>query len=235
MPNRIKIVLPENKLDSANKEYPYRVELSFSNFLQTVDITNFSKVELASGDAFDLDTGKNILRLKNTGYAKLKASFIWVPENLLFSDEITVVSELPGKPDFAEVIINEIFPFPSGIIPATDANMNGFARSDEDEFIELKNIAKERFNISGCRLFTGENKTACYEFSENTVIEPDKYLVVFGEQAKNKNLNLINTGTTVEFVCDEMTIDYTGYSPGKSGDPSWQRKSDFGLLGFMGR
>ena len=201
-PSLIKIEILKIILESKD-ELPYKVTLYF-NSGDFTDITEYADVDFTNEEIISLNKNK-ITPLKN-GRTKLKANFIWKPSNQIFEDEITIFVQFPEKPDFHEVIINEIFPYATYSIPETDANMDGFAKSFEDEFIELKNKTNKKINLADCSLYINEETKPSYKFTENTIIDPNSLLVIFGNQT-NK-LDLSNSGGVIELLCNKKTIDY---------------------------
>lgn len=228
-PYLVKIQIPEKIINSFKDEYRYSVILYFKSG-ESADVTDYSEITSLDESVIDLNKANRTVKPIKNGIGKIKAKFIWSPKNLEFIDIQELSVQMPLKPDFSNVIIDEVFPFASGLIPATDANMDGFARTNEDEFIELKNLTNKTIDLSNCKFYISENKKPSFEFSSDVTIDPVGRLVIFGKDANDGKLNLLNSGTTIEFVCDEKTVDYIAYPPGKNGDHSWQRKND--LSGF---
>ncbi len=232
IPKSVKIKLQQNNFnsrESLNKEYPYQVELIFNDLKNTANITNYAQVILnnkSDNDILEINPITKTFKLKNEGTAKLYATFTWLPTNLTLQDETTIAISSPQKPRFKEVIINEVFPFATPAIQATDANNDGFARTSDD-FIEIKNVINNKVDLTGCKIVIDDSKLY-FEFSQNTFLSPNTYFAIFG---RSTNLNLPSSGATIELLCDNNSIDYSYYPGGKAGDPSWQRKND--LTGFI--
>ncbi len=221
-----------NQLDFIDKEYPYTVELIFSGLEKSVDVTKYTAVstqDQATKDLLEINSTKQTIKLKKKGIAKIKAQFIWLPTNLILEDEVSFIVDPPKDPILKEVIINEVFPFATPAIQATDSNKDGFAKNSDD-FIELKNLTDKTLNLSACQIFINENTKPSFELKEST-ISPSSFIVLSGNNSIDKDFNLTNTGGTIELKCNKNTIDYAYYPSGKNGDPSWQRKKD--LSGFI--
>lgn len=224
----IRIDLNKTIFNSLKDSYPYKVLLFFSSG-KSCDITDFSKIFLQNENIFELNRDKRVLSPLSEGNTNFEAKFIWLPTNTELSYVLNLSVDLPKLPDFHEVIIDEVFPFASGFIKETDANMDSFPKTSEDEFIEFKNLTNKKLDLSNCEIFLNESDKSAYKFDKEFFIEPLSYLPIFSSE-KNK-LNLSNSGSVIEFKCADKTIDYTSYLTGKNGDPSWQRKED--LSGFI--
>lgn len=226
-PAFLKISLAQNTFTSIDdQKIPFKVELIFNNGAKT-DVTDYSSVSVSSDEVLGLD--KTNFKIKNKGEAEIKAEFSWLPENIMYTDSAKIIIDVPEAPHFLEVVIDEVFPFVSGLFPQTDANMDGFAKLN-DEFIELQNLTEKMFDLSMCEIFIGEKNESQVLFPENTFIDPFSYFVVYGDDAKEGKLNLSNSGSSIELICDGITVDYVAYPSGKNGDSSWQRKPN--LVGF---
>ena len=232
IPKAIKIKLSQNYFNSQesfNKEYPYQIELIFNDLKNTTNITNYAQVILNNDNKIiEVNPTTKTFKLKKEGTAKLYTTFTWLPTNLTLQDETIITISSPQKPRFQEVIINEVFPFATPAIQATDANNDGFAKISDD-FIEIKNVINHEIDLTGCKILVDDAKPY-FEFSQNTVLSPNTYFAIFGKTTNEKEFNLPSSGATIELLCNNNTIDYSYYPSGKAGDPSWQRKND--LTGF---
>src|SRR3989338_3044825 len=222
-PLYLKINLEQNLYEELNKEYKFNVSLTFNN-KNIIDVTNLC--ELEAEDKNIVEIKNDTFKFKASGGTKIKASLFWQPTNTTFTRSIYIHSNIPRKPEFMEIIIDEVFPFASGLITETDANMDGFAKLN-DEFVEIKNLTDKKLDLSECSLFINENIKPEIESLMNIFLEPNAYLALFGNYSKEGKLNLSNSGSSVEINCSGETIDYIYYPSGKNGDPSWQRESDF--------
>lgn len=226
-PGFIKLSVPKTVFHSLDiAEIPYKAELIFNNGLKK-DVTSYLDLFVKGKDVIELDSKNSTFRIKGSGIAEITASYLWEPTKLRLKDSVRIVSALPEIPLFSEVVIDEVFPFASGLFPETDANGDGFAKSD-DEFIELKNLTDKVFDIGMCALFINDKTEPAVVFDDNTLIGPNEYFVVFGEFAEKKKLNLSNSGAPIELVCNGVTVDYVYYPKGTNGDPSWQRSPNLG-------
>lgn len=224
----IRINIDKTVFDSLKDFSPYKVFLFFSSG-ESCDITDFSKIFINNESVFKLNEDKKVLKPLSEGNTNLEAKFLWAPTNTELNYILNLSIDLPKPPDFHEVVTDEVFPFASGFIKETDANMDGFPKTSEDEFIEFKNLTNKKLDLSTCEIFLNESEKPTYKFDKDFFIEPSSYLPIFSYE-ENK-LNLSNSGSVIEFKCADKTIDYISYSGGKNGDPSWQRKED--LSGFI--
>ncbi len=112
------------------------------------------------------------------------------------------------QPASAVIIINEFLADPpSGV--AGDANQDGVTSSSRDEFVELLNIGDQEIDISSWILRDGIS--ARHVFEANTIVEPLKFIVVFGGGTPNLpgvnwqisssgSLSLNNSGDTISLL-----------------------------------
>ena len=224
-PTFIKIRPAKAYFDSlTDEEIPFIVELFF-NSLRKADVTEYSEIIFEDNGVIDLNTQSKTFKIKNPGSAHITAKYLWEPTSLTLEDKITVIVDLPLKPQYNEVVIDEVFPFASGLFPLTDANMDNFARSNDD-FIELHNLTEKKLDLTDCKIYANEKPEPLFIFM--ITIEPFSYLVFF---ATNNDSDLPISASVLEFICNEKTIDYISYPAGKNGDPSWQRLPN--LSGFQ--
>lgn len=228
-PFALKLNLERNKFDSLNLSTAYKVLLYFSSG-ETVDVTEFSDVKLLDNEFFELNLSERRIKPKKRGYSILEGRFMWLPTEQEFFDSQVLSIETPRSPNFQEVIVNEVFPFASPYIKESDANMNGFAKGNEDEFIELKNLTGETIDLSNCVLLINEVNKPQFQFKDSSLISSNSFITIFGADANDGKLGLSESGGTIELACNGKTIDYAAYLRGKSGEPSWIRKDD--LSGF---
>ncbi len=210
-----------------NDSAKYNINLYFNNL--SVDITDFCDILVSDESIFKINKKDKTIKPIKDGSCILKANFLWLPNNTELSYSVQLSTDFPQKPSFHEITIDEIFPFATGLIKETDANMDGFAKTSEDEFIELKNNNDKALDISGCEFYINESDKPAYKFPNESFLNPKSYLAIFS--SKEHKLNLSNSAGVLEFNCNGTTIDYTSYPTGKNGDPSWQRKDD--LSGFI--
>lgn len=227
-PVLIKLFVDKTSFEELGGDTSYRVIAHFKNG-QRVDVTKFSEIDISKSDVVENNSNEKLLKINKPGRAEITASFIWKPTGVSLLDKAVINIIPPSKPKFAEVIVDEIFPFASGLFPGTDANMDGFPRVS-DEFVEFKNLTNKRFDLSGCEVYVGEKEEPTFIFPEMSFIDQNAYLVVFGDELEEKKWNLSNSGSVIELVCDGRTVDHIGYPSGRNGDPSWQRLPD--LSGF---
>jgi hypothetical protein len=224
----IVIDLFKSVFEMLNENSKYKVMLFFDSG-EKKDITEFCDTTSQDESIVQIIKKDNAIESISNGRTNLKAEFIWKPTNLKLDYIVEILVQTPRNPFFNEVAIDEIFPFASGFIKETDANMDGFPKVNEDEFIELKNLKDQRFDLSKCKFIVNEVEKPIFEFEKDSFIEALSRLVIFSNE-KNK-FNLSNSGAVVDFKCNGSSIDYIAYPTGKSGDPSWQRKDD--LSGFI--
>jgi len=147
-------------------------------------------------------------------------------------------------------ILNEVlYDPPAG--DAGDANQDGIRDPKKDEFVEFVNCTDSCINLSGCKIFDTEYLnlgTPNHEFPENTFINPNQAVVVFGGpqdstfnsasfgnslvfSSSNVVMNLNNGGDIMTFTDNSGNIliefDILQHPPtGNSVDQSYTRSPD---------
>lgn len=131
----------------------------------------------------------------------------------------------------AQIIINEVLADPASDNVLGDANGDGIRNSTEDEFIELLNISDSTVNLSNWEIH--DAVSVRHIFSEGTVIEAGKALVIFGGNAPSEiggsksidastgNLALNNAGDSLSLLNqDKVVINTFVYAPPLGNDVS---------------
>jgi hypothetical protein len=115
-----------------------------------IDISRYIKPGL-------LDT--TYLRVLSQGPAGTSALIFIGDESAKFKEQVDFVLELDSRKD-------------------GDANGDGYTHEREDQFVELVNTGNETVDISGWRITV--NAIPWHRFSGGTLIEPARFIVVFG-------------------------------------------------------
>lgn len=108
------------------------------------------------------------------------------------------------------VVINEVMPFNSNLVvdPLT---------GEFDDWIELYNLGKEDFNLSGYYLTDSKTNLSKWKFPEGTVIIADSFLCVWADgdtlqSGLHTNYKLSTTGETILLISpDFQLVDRVSY------------------------
>ena len=88
------------------------------------------------------------------------------------------------KPVLNELIINEVLARTDTATATGDANRDGDATGQRDEFVEIVNRTSAPLNLSGLRLYDNTTTTR-HIFPANTILQPGKAIVVFWRRERN--------------------------------------------------
>ena len=105
-------------------------------------------------------------------------------------------------------VLNEVlYDPPPGT--AGDANQDGTRHPKEDEFVEFVNNTDSCLNLSGCKIFDTEFfnlGTPNHEFPENTFINPNQAVVVFGGP-QDSTFNSASFGNSLVFSSSNVVMN----------------------------
>ncbi|RKE98502.1 lamin tail domain-containing protein [Ichthyenterobacterium magnum] len=154
-------------------------------------------------------------------------------------DGTTVSGTIPSTNcDPQVLVINEIHSDPSNAPGEVgDANGDGTAVFNEDEFVEIYNTGVAAVDMTG---YTLEDASVRHTFPNGTILQPNSFITVFGggtptgipgqsQVADTGDLGLSNSGDTVTLKDDNGTvIDTYTYSGAEGGaNQSIGRSPDF--------
>jgi len=129
---------------------------------------------------------------------------------IAFAGIITSCDEKIVPEEELGVVINEVMPFNSTMVvdPLT---------GEFDDWIELYNLGKKNFDLSGYYLTDSKTNLSKWKFPEGTVILPDSFLCVWADgdtlqSGLHTNYKLSTTGETILLISpDFQLVDRVGY------------------------
>jgi hypothetical protein len=108
---------------------------------------------------------------------------------------------------FAFVLNEVLYDPPSGI--DGDANSDGIRDPNEDEFVEFVNTTSSCIDISGCKIFDDDSYASLthkHQFSNNTFVNPNQAVVVFGGP-QGSSFNPSSFGNSLVFAASEAVMN----------------------------
>lgn len=136
----------------------------------------------------------------------------------------------------AQLIINEVLPWPAGSSAPTpvDANNDGTTSAFTDEFVELVNVSGGTLDISGWSVWDGPSGSNRFTFPSGTILAAGEAILVFGGYTgtapatfngsrlflgttPSAGLGLVNTGDAIEVRNGATVIDTYAYPSATSG------------------
>jgi len=142
------------------------------------------------------------------------------------NESATATTNVARKPTADELIVNEVLArtdttTTSGVLNG-DANQDGDASGQRDEFVEVVNRSSVAIDLSGLRLYDNTTTTR-HLFPANTLLQPGKAIVVFG----GENGTATNSG--IPGIADNVDSRTTTATNASFGGAIVQVASTFGF------
>jgi hypothetical protein len=129
----------------------------------------------------------------------------------------------PAEPSKSEIVINELLPVNSSIMPDQDG--------EYDDWVELYNLSSSAKDISGYFLSDNKDHFSKWEFPSGTSIPGNGYLIIWADDDSaqaglHANFKLSSLGEVVLLSSPDGTLTDKVIYPGQTLELSFARNPD---------